>query len=122
MFEKATRMKLRFNYRGLCFVEDLWDLHLKSLDEIYKELNAQNRVQKEESLLETRTKQNDLLDLQIAIVKHIVAVKLQEQKDRQDKVEKSERKQKILSIISEKQDADLRNLSVDDLTKLINEL
>jgi len=122
MFEKATRLKLRFNHKGLCSVEDLWDLSLKALDAIFKELNAQIKTQKEESLLEIKSQEDEILDLKISLVKHIVGIRLQEQKDRRDVAAKSERKQKLLGVIAEKQDAALRDMSVDELTKLVNEM
>jgi len=122
MFEKAARGKLRFNYRGFCSVEDLWDLSLEALDAIYKTLNAKNKAQNEDSLLEIKKGECDVLSLQIAIVKHIVMVRLQEQKNREDLAAKAARKQQLLAIMAEKQDADLRNLSMDDLVKLVNEL
>jgi hypothetical protein len=122
MFEKAVRLKLRFTHKGLCTVEDLWDIPLESLDRIFKDLNIKLKTQKEESLLETRSKEDEILDLKIAIVKHIVEVRLSEQKARKDLADKLAKKQKLLGIIAEKQDSELRDLSVDELTKLVDEL
>jgi hypothetical protein len=122
MFEKASRLKLRFNYRGLASVEDLWDLPLTALDAIFKTLNAAMKAQKEESLLETKSQADEILDLQISIVKHIVEVRLAEQKARQDEAANAARKQKILGIIADKQDAALQSLPIEELTKLVNGL
>ncbi len=122
MFEKAVRLKLRFTHKGLCTVEDLWDIPLESLDRIFKELNTNLKAQKEESLLATRSKEEEILDLKISIVKHIVEVRLSEQKARKDLADKLVKKQKVLGIIAEKQDSALRDLSVDELTKLVDEL
>jgi hypothetical protein len=122
MFEKAVRLKLRFTHKGLCTVEDLWDIPLESLDRIFKDLNTNLKAQKEESLLETRSKEDEILDLKIAIVKHIVEVRLSEQKARTDLAAKSAKKEKLLGIIAEKQDSALRDMSIDELTKLVDEL
>jgi hypothetical protein len=122
MFEKAVRLKLRFTHKGLCTVEDLWDIPLESLDRIFKDLNIKLKTQKEESLLETRSREDEILDLKIAIVKHIVEVRLSEQKARTDLLAKSVKKQKLLGIIAEKQDNELRDMSVDELTKLVDDL
>jgi len=122
MFEKASRLKLRFNYRGICAVEDLWDLPLTALDAIFKTLNAAMKAQKEESLLETKSQADEILDLQIGIVKHIVEVRLAEQKAKQDEAANAARKQKILGIIADKQDAALQSLPIEELTKLVNGL
>ena len=122
MFEKAARLKLRFNFKGQSTTEDLWDMPIQALDQIFKGLNAQLKAQKEESLLETKSKEDEILDLKISIVKHVVEVRLREQKAREDEVSKAAKKQKLLGIIAEKQDANLREMSVDDLTKLVDEL
>lgn len=122
MFEKAARMKLRFNHKGVCSVEDLWDLPLKTLDGIYKELNAKIKTQKEESLLEGKSKEDEILSLQIDIVKYIVSVRLAEGKARTDAKARSEFKQKLLAIKEEKQESSLREMSLEDLDKLINEI
>ncbi len=122
MFEKASRLKLRFNYRGMASVEDLWDLPLTALDAIFKTLNAAMKAQKEESLLETKSQADEIHDLQIGIVKHIVEVRLAEQKAKQDEAANAARKQKILGIIADKQDAALQSLPIEELTKLVNGL
>jgi hypothetical protein len=122
MFEQASRLKVRYNYKGLCTVEDLWDAPLTSLDIIFKGLNAQMKAQKEESLLETRSKEDELLALKIGIVKHIVEVRVAEQKAHADKVATAEKKQKLLGLIAEKQDESLRSMTVEELTNLVNSL
>lgn len=122
MFEKASRFKLRFDYRGVCTTEDLWDIPLMGLDGIFKELNAQLKAKKEESLLNLKTEADEILDLQVAIVRRVVEVRLAERTAAKNAKDKAERKQKLLSVIAEKQDAELLNMSVEDLNKLVEEL
>ncbi|HPR92139.1 MAG TPA: hypothetical protein PLR64_02720 [Candidatus Dojkabacteria bacterium] len=122
MFEKATRLALRFPFKGLCTVEDLWNLSVEDLDSIYKTLNAKVRMVKEESLLQTKSKEDDILDLQIDIIKHIVTVKIKEAADRKAALEKLSQRKKILGIMASKQDAALENLSIEELQKKYDEL
>lgn len=119
MFEKAARLKLRFPFRGMLTVEDLWDLKLEDLDTIFKGHNLKLKEVGEESLLGTKSKEDEILALQISIVKYIVNVRLLEQKERTSEKERSEYKQKILSIVAEKQDAGLKDMSIEDLLKLV---
>lgn len=121
IFEKATRLKLRFNFKGILTVEDLWDLKLNELDMIYKELNQQKKLQEEESLL-TNNLINDVLNLQINLVKYIVEQKQAEQLAKQTEIEKQQQKQKILEILARKQDDDLQNKSTEDLLKMLENL
>jgi restriction endonuclease S subunit len=122
IFEYAVRNKVRFPFKGMISVEDLWDLSLTSLDSIYKTLNKQVKQSEEESLLVTKTSVDTELEVQIAIVKHIVSVKLEEQETREKAAAKKAQKQKIMSIIATKEDEALQNSSVDDLRKMLEEL
>jgi hypothetical protein len=122
IFEYATRNKVRFSFRGLISVEDLWDLSLTNLDSIYKELNKQSKQSEEESLLNIKTQKDELLNVQIEIVKHIVSVKLAEKEAREKASAKKAQKQKIMSVIAAKQDEALQNSSIDDLKKMLDEL
>lgn len=122
MFEKASRFKLRFAYKGLSSVEDLWDLPVTDLDTIYKGLNARLKAQAEESLLGEKSQADTVLGLKIDIVKYIVSVKLSDQKAQENRQLKAAYKQKLLGIKAEKQDAELRDLPVEDIDKLLNDL
>ena len=122
IFEYAVRNKIRFPFKGMISAEDLWDLSLANLDSIYKTLNKQIKQSEEESLLTTKTNVDTELEVQIAIVKYIVSVKLEEQNAREKAAAKKAQKQKIMSIIATKEDEALQNSSVDDLKKMLEEL
>lgn len=122
IFEYAVRNKVRFPFKGLISAEDLWDLSLTNLDSIYKTLNKQVKQLEEESLLTTKTNVDTELEVQIAIVKYIVSVKLEEHETREKAALKKAQKQKIMSIIAAKEDEALHNSSVDDLRKMLDEL
>ena len=122
IFEYATRNKVRFPFKGMISVEDLWDLSLTNLDSIHKVLNKQVKQADEESLLNVKTQSDELLEVQIAIVKHIVSVKLAEQEAREKASAKKAQKQKIMAIMARKQDEALENSSMEDLQKMLDEL
>jgi len=118
MFEKASRMKLRFAYKGVCSVEDLWDMRLVELDSLFKALNTQLKAREGESLLGAVSPADKVLDLQIEIIKHIVKTRLTERDARMASAEKAEKKQKILGIIADKQNAVLLDTPLEELMKM----
>lgn len=122
IFEYVVRNKVRFPFKGMISVEDLWDLSLSNLDSIYKTLNKQVKQSEEESLLSTKASVDTELEVQIAIVKHIVSVKLAEKEAAKKASVRKAQKQKLMSIIAAKQDEALQNSSIDDLQKMLDEL
>lgn len=122
MFEVALKNKFRFPFKGLVSTEDLFDLKVEDLDEIFKTLNSQLKRVKEESLLDTKTKEDKEIDVKIEIVKYIVTTKLAEKELHLKAREQKEQKQKILAILSTKQNEDLQNKSVEELKAMLNEL
>lgn len=121
LFEIAARKKLRFPYNGQISVEDLWDLSVEKLDGIYKNLNMQLKQASEESLLETKSKEAKLLGIKVDIVKHIVSVKLEEKKAKEEAVLLKKRNQRIAKIIADKKDEAFKNMSVEELEKILEE-
>jgi hypothetical protein len=121
MFEKASRMKLRFAYKGSLSVEDLWDLDVEELDALYKKFNKDLKETSEESLLKV-TRKSNIPELKVNIIKHIVEIKLAEAEEKEKLVVKRQQKKRILEIIATKQDAELLGKSMDELTAMVDQL
>ena len=122
VFEIAVREKYRFPYKGLVSVEDMWDLSVTELDKVFKELNKQVKTAQEESLLETKTKEDEILENKIAIVRHIVSIKQKESKDKMMERQRKAQKQRIMEIMADKEDEALKGKSLDELQKMLDEL
>lgn len=122
LFEKATRMRLRWPYRGLCNVEDLWDLDVEDLDAIYKTLNRKRKAEQEDSLLAERTGEDEKLTLKIEIVKHIVETMLAEAEARKEAAKKAAKRQKIMAIMEQKQEQAMMDMGLDELKNMLDEL
>ena len=122
IFEVAVRNKFRFPYKGTISVEDLWDLSVQQLDNIFKTLKSQEKKAQEESLLDTLTPEDEILVTKIEIIKYIVNVKLAEAQQAERARELHDQRQKILGILAEKQDEDLRNKTTDELRAMLEQL
>ena len=131
MFEKATRGHYRFaSPQGALTVEDLWDLPLvsknparASLDGIAKTLYKQLKETTEiESFVSEHPRADADLQAQFDLVKHIIKVRLAENEAETQKAKRAAEKQKILEIISRKQDAQLEAAPIEDLIARVNEL
>lgn len=130
IFEKASRLKLRFvGYGGTLSVEDLWDLPLQSntkanLDDIAKDLNRQvKEAEGETSFVKpTNNSLSEKLALSFEIVKHVIGVKVTERDARLEAAGRAEKKQKLLALIDNKQNQELEGKSLEELQKMVNDL
>lgn len=122
LFINATRNNYQFPFRGMINVIDLWDLSLTNLDSVFKTLNAEVKKSEEESILNTKSKEDEEISNKIEIVKYIVSVKLDEKKKREDAKKNAEMRQRLLEIKAKRQDAALENMSDEDLDKALAEL
>jgi len=123
MFEKATRLKLRFDsVIGYLSVEDLWDLSLQQLNSLAKKINKQVKETKEEDFLEEISDEDAIFQLKFNIVLHVLETKKKELKEKKEESLRKEEREKILGILSKKQDAALEELSEKDLLKKLDEL
>jgi hypothetical protein len=129
MFEKASRMQLRFSSPiGALTVEDLWKIPLRAwpghpcLDDIAKELRAALRTDLNDSLVDTPSSPKEDLQLKFDLVKHIITVRLAEETAWKDAAATAQRKQRLLGLIAQKQDEQLSQLSVEELQKQVEAL
>jgi hypothetical protein len=113
---------MRFPFKGMISVEDLWDLSLTNLDSVFKTLNAEVKKFEEESLLHTKSKEDEEISNKIEIVKYIVNVKLNEKKKRENDIKNAKTRQKLLEIKAKRQNAALENMSDEELDKALAEL
>lgn len=119
LFKVATKKKYRFNFKGVLSVEDLWDLTVEDLDKIYKGLKSKLKDVAEESLLNTVSKEDKELNNKIEIVKIIVADKLAAKEKAEKAQLQKQQNQRILEIIADKQDAALKEKSLEELTAML---
>lgn len=122
LFEIATRNRYRFNYKGVMSVEDLWSLRVEDLDAIFKMLNRQKKTADEDSLLATKSAEDQELANKIDIVRYIVSVKLAEAAERVSAAEKKAQRDKIMEIVAKKKDKALEDMGIEDLMKKLEEL
>lgn len=122
LFEIATRNRYRFNYKGVMTVEDLWSLRVEDLDAIFKMLNRQKKTADEDSLLATKSAEDQDLVNKIDIVRYIVSVKLAEAAERVSAAEKKAQRDKIMEIVAKKKDKALEDMGIEDLMKKLEEL
>ena len=123
MFEKASRLQLRFNSDvGSVTVEDLWLLKLDQVDKIAVALHHELKDSKAISFLKKNDRKDELNELRYNIVRHIIEVRLKEQEERLQAKERAEKKQRLLEIIAHKEDEKLSDMSIDELKAMVGEL
>lgn len=120
LFKVAAKKKYRFNYKGQITVEDLWDLDVEELDKIYKNLKSQQKNASEESLLQSVSKEDKILNNKIEIIKTIVVDKLAAKERALKTAAQKAQNQRILEIMADKKDAALKEKSIEELQAMLN--
>jgi len=122
IFENATRKNFQFaSAVGNLNVIQLWDLPLTStrsanLNDVAKAINTQLKAEEEESFVTvSRNTKKVELEAKLEIVKHIIAVKLQENASRVDAAEKAKRREQLLELIAKKKDQELESRSIEEI-------
>lgn len=123
MFEKAVRLKLRFDSpQGALSVEDLWDLPLTSnrvnranLNDVAKEISRQLKASGEEDFVTPQSGPDEVLQLKLDIVKSIIHTIQAENAEARAKAERVAKKERLLELISKKQDQILEGKSLEEL-------
>lgn len=121
-FKKASKQKLRIETsRGLLSVEQLWDLPYTELE---RSIRAVKKVLKKNddddlAFLDDVNSVDPSVQLQYDILKEVYLDKKAEAEARRNKAEKKAHNQKILELIAQKKEEDLKEKSAEELEKLL---
>lgn len=124
LFETASKTKLRFSSnKGMITSEDLWDLSLADLDEIARETYKRVRDDMDHvSFVRPASKVDSTDLLRLDILKRVIEVKMEERDAAEKAVLQNAKKQRILNIMAEKEDENLKGASLEDLRQMLAEL
>ena len=124
IFELASRQKTRLETcRGFVMVEQLWDMGLTSktgfdLDAVGQRILMELEGLKTRSLVNTTPNPRVAeLELQLELIKHVIAFKQAENAARYAKAEKQAKRAKLIEQLGKKQDAAIEALSEDEIKK-----
>ena len=122
MFEKASRLKLRFDSpKGLLAVEDLWDIPLQSdtgktnVDDVARAINAKLKSDEAVSFVDPGKASNELDQLKLDIVKHIITVRLAERERKRLERERAAEKEELIAILADKQREGRKAMTEDEI-------
>lgn len=130
MFEQATRLKLRFavGTRVNLTVENLWDLPLtnvkgEDLDHIAIELQEKLSTNEKSFVVQqSKTKETQVNQLKFDIVKHIIDVRLEEQKVANLERQRAQEIATLKELQKQAKIRDLQNLSSEEIEERIKSL
>lgn len=122
MYKQASKLGLRIQTnRGLLTVEQLWQLNQSDLSNSIKAIKKvlEKNDDDELSFLED-TKVVDVENqLRFDILKDVYLTKKTEAEAIRNEAKTKAHKQKILALIAEKQEGKLRDMSIEELQKLL---
>ena len=121
IFQYAAKRKLRFPYKGQIMLEQLYELSVEELDDIYKKLKREEKDNDEESLLAENKKDRDL-EVKIAIIKNIVEEKQAAAEKAKKAAETKAKRQRILEAMHKKDEEAMDGASKEELEAMLAEL
>lgn len=122
MFKQASKLKLRFQTsKGPLTAEQLWDLTLTDLATAIKAVKKllKKADDDELSFLAEGNTVDVETQLRFDILKDVYLTKKAEAEALRDAAATKAHNQKILTLIAEKQDGKLKDMSIEDLEKLL---
>jgi hypothetical protein len=133
IFERASRAKLRFSTSvGEITTEQLWDLPLTSrrggtnavdLDTLARGVHSELKSIEEGSFVDVRPDPRKVtLELQLDVLKHVIQAKLDAKAAAEKAAENAERKRKLLSALANKEEAELTNMTKEQIEQEIARL
>ncbi len=120
MYKQANQLKLRFTTKyGEVNVERLFEIPLTELDKLAIELEEEYKQSGKKSFLVSKSRKDKIIKLKFDIVIDVLNTKLEERDAAIENADKKAFNQKILSLIEEKKEEELKGNSLKDLEKML---
>lgn len=126
IYREATRRKLRYPFNGRITTEDLWDLNLEQLNQVYADLAKEREAHSAHTLFQSTGTATDKdtrdLEIKIEIVRDIFATKQAEIERRKLQRDNLKQREKLLDILAQKQNEELMSKTPDEIQAMIDAL
>ena len=120
---QVLRQRTRFqSTRGPLASEDLFHLPLEELDEMYRKISRELKEQAEESLLAKKSPLQGTLELKQQVLKLVITDLLEEAEDKKNAKEVVAKRRYFDELIAKKRADGLAELSLEELTKMRQDL
>ena len=121
-FKQASKEKLRVQTnKGSLSVEQLWDLSIPELDALAVSLEEEHQTSGKKSFIRKSSPKDKTTKLRFDVVLDILTTKVDEMEAAKAKAEAKAHNNKILTLISEKQDETLKGKSIKQLEAMLKD-
>lgn len=117
-FDDILVNRIRFEYKGLISLEDLYGLSSEELNELYKKYNKEYAG---EGLIE-ESRENKILKMKMDAIKHVFDYKEKMKKEHQEEIKQKQRKDKLMKALEEKELQSLSKMSKEDLEDMLKNI
>lgn len=119
-YKKAAKYKLRFaSQRGVLTTEQLFELPINELDVMAVNLQKEYKSSGGESFLEVKSTKDKMAKLRFDIVLDVLNTKVDDASKAAKSLDTKAHNQKILGLIAEKQEGELKGKSIEELEAMI---
>lgn len=120
IYKEVTRGRVRFQTsKGELSVEQLWDLSVADLDKLAVSLQEEYKESGKKSFIYKKTPKDKISKLKFDVVLDVLETKMEELESARNKKQIQDHNSKIANLIAEKQEEELKSLSVSELKRLI---
>ncbi len=126
IFEEGIYTKVRFGptegANGVITLEDLTDLPLTHLDNMYKAVNKQMLETAEESFLTPASKADPVISLKFELIKSVMMTKMDARDSAKKQKATAKEVEELMEILADKQKASKQNLTEAQIKAKIKKL
>lgn len=120
VYKKAVQLAVRIETpKGHLSAEQLFQLSINELDDLAVKLEEAYKGSAKKSFVQKKSEKSDLAKLKFDLVLDVLNTKVEIMDAAAQKAENEAHNEKIMQLIVEKKDEELKGKSVKDLTKML---